>query len=355
MLTAVITLAGLGIIASLGLGLAARVFAVRVDPRLEKLFEIIPNVNCGGCGYPGCSAFCEGLLKGEAEINDCVVGDAELSRQIASILGVDYAAAEKRVATIRCQGMFSKATYKYDYKGVATCRANQMVDGGHKECTYGCLGFGDCLRACPFGAMELVDGLSRVNEDLCTACGNCVRACPRHIIEIHPTVKKVMVLCCSHDKGGVVRKICTVGCIGCKKCVKTCPFEAIDFENFKSTIDWVRCTNCGLCATVCPTHAIVDACTTPVAARQLAREKIEKGELQGTCPMDHSAEGVGEPHVVEGFTCTTCGARVDLDALGAPLIAEAEELEKRRKQEELAKMADDGTAAAETETEGGTA
>ena len=330
MLEAVLTLVGIGLIASLCLGLAARKFAVKVDPRLQKLQDIVPNANCGACGFPGCSGFCEALLTGKAEINDCSVGDDDLKENIAGILGLDFHAAERRVATIRCQGMFSKAINRFEYRGVPSCRAAQMVGGGQKACTYGCLGFGDCLRACPFGAIELVDGLSRVSEDICTACGKCVRACPRDIIQIHPTNKKVIVLCCSHDKGGKVKKICQVGCIGCKKCFKTCPFEAINFQDFKSEIVWEKCTNCGLCASVCPMNAIGDACLTPLSARQLARKKIEEGSLKATCHNDYSAEGIGEPHHVEGFDCQTCGLRVDLDELGAPLIEEAEAWWKKR-------------------------
>lgn len=339
MLEAIYILAGLGVAASLGLGLAARVFAVKVDPRLQQLFDIIPNVNCGACGHPGCSAYCEALVNGKAEINQCTVGDSDLKKEIAGILGLDFAAAERRVATIRCQGIFDKATNKFAYDGVSSCRAAQMVGGGFKECSYGCLGFGDCLKSCPFGAIELKNGISRVNEDICTACGKCVIACPRDIIQIHPANKKVMVLCCSHDKGGVVKKYCTVGCIGCKKCVKTCPFDAIDFADFKSEIIAERCTNCGLCATVCPTHAIDDSCETPLIARQLARRRIEEGDLIPACPYDHSDLYGGEPHVMDGFNCTTCGARPDLDVEGRPLIAEAEELERKQKEEEARQAA----------------
>ncbi len=212
MLEAVLTLAGLGLLASLGLGLAARRFAVKEDPVIEELISILPGVNCGSCGNPSCTEYAKALVEGKAEINDCPVGDADLKRKIADKLGLDYAAMERRAGIVFCQGALSRATKRFVYQGVPSCRACQLVVGGDKECPYGCLGFGDCLRACPFGAVEIKDGVSTVNEELCTACGNCVRACPFGAVFWDARQHKPQI------------------CVYCGYCASYCPYDVLALE-----------------------------------------------------------------------------------------------------------------------------
>lgn len=258
MLSAVLILTGIALVAAIGLAFASRVFLVKKDPLVDQVIELLPGANCGACGLAGCSAYAEKLVANEADVTACSVADDESRARIAGLLGISFEAAAKRAAVIMCQGTFDHAEKKYRYDGVPSCRAAQLIAGADKECQYGCLGFGDCVRSCPFGALEVVQGLSKVNVKYCTACGNCVRACPRDLIVILPVDQKVHVLCSSRDKGKIVRKICDVGCIGCGKCAKVCPVEAIEFHDNIARIIPEKCIQCGACARVCPTHAIVD-------------------------------------------------------------------------------------------------
>ena len=128
--------------------------------------------------------------------------------------------------------------------------------GGAKTCTYGCLGFGSCVKACPFDAIHIVDGVAVVGREACKACGKCVEKCPRHLIELVPYEQKTRVFCASRAKGKAVTEACETGCIGCKKCEKNCPAGAITVTDFCAHIDYSKCTNCGKCQEVCPRGCI---------------------------------------------------------------------------------------------------
>ncbi|HFE65413.1 MAG TPA: Fe-S cluster domain-containing protein [Caldithrix sp.] len=219
--SALITLGGLGLLFGAILAFASRIFYVEKDPRIEKIDEILPGANCGGCGYPGCSNYAEAVVSGEAEPNLCAPGGEEVVQKIAEILGIKAEAAEPMVAVVRCQGAHGVAKDKFEYQGIRDCNAAVLVHGGHKACVYGCLGFGSCVASCPFDAMAMQDnGLPVVFEDKCTACGNCVEACPKGIMELIPRSQKVFLGCVNQDAGKEVRQVCSVGCIGCALCTK---------------------------------------------------------------------------------------------------------------------------------------
>ena len=129
--------------------------------------------------------------------------------------------------------------------------------GGAKACSYGCLGYGSCVKACPFDAVHIVSGIAVVDREACKACGKCVEKCPRHLIELIPYTQSVMVGCNSHDKGKAVTSSCDTGCIGCKKCEKACPNGAVTVDNFCAHIDYEKCTNCGACKEACPRNVIL--------------------------------------------------------------------------------------------------
>jgi electron transport complex protein RnfB len=231
---------------------------VEVDPREMALLELLPGVNCGACGFAGCSGYARALVKGEVPPDLCPPGGNEVAVKLANILGVTAAMSEPQVAVVFCQGDNRKAGSKYRYLGVADCVAAQRLADGPKLCPGGCLGLGSCERACPFGAIEMTaDGLAVISRALCTGCRKCVAACPRQVIRMTPVAATVHVLCNSHDAGAVVRKYCTVGCIACQICVKTAP-EAYRVDERLAVVTSPRNDEALPAVAKCPTHCIRD-------------------------------------------------------------------------------------------------
>ncbi|HNT93147.1 MAG TPA: Fe-S cluster domain-containing protein [Bacteroidales bacterium] len=257
-------LSALGLLAAVILYFVAQKFKVVEDPRIDTVNEALPGANCGGCGYTGCRAFAETLVKSESfEGLNCPVGGADTMARIAVILDRQPVAVEPRVAVVRCNGSPDHATRTSFYDGAVSCRVAHALYGGQTACQYGCLGCGDCVEACKFDAMYMdpVTQLPVIIDDKCVACGACVKACPRNIIELRKRNKKdrkIYVSCVNRDKGGPARKACQVACIGCGKCVKVCPYEAITMENNLAFIDSFKCKLCRKCVTECPTGAILE-------------------------------------------------------------------------------------------------
>jgi electron transport complex protein RnfB len=222
------------------LAVAARVFAVKHDPRVEEIEDALPGANCGGCGLPGCAELAKRIAEGLAPVDACPVADEETKHLIAKIMGEAFAGGGvKRVALILCGGNDQVAAKRFYYNGIYDCTSAALLFGGDKACTYGCLGLGTCAGVCPFDAIDMLpSGLAVVDPDRCTGCGKCVPACPKGIIEMIPGDKAVHILCSSHDKGGKVRKICAVGCIGCQRCVKEAPEGAITMEENLAVINY---------------------------------------------------------------------------------------------------------------------
>lgn len=258
MLAAVFSLAGIGLAAAVALGLAAKKFAVEVDPRELAIVEALPGANCGACGFPGCAGYAKALVAGKVDLNQCPPGGAETVTVLARILGVEATASEPEIAVVCCQGDRSLAGDRYRYLGLDDCAAAQKVAGGPKLCPAGCLGLGSCARACPFGAIEMTEqGLAVISRELCTGCRKCVAACPRQLIRMTPERVTVHVLCSSHDKGALVRKYCKVGCIACHICQKTVP-EAYRIEDFLAVVDYQAAERAGEAIAKCPTHCLFD-------------------------------------------------------------------------------------------------
>ena len=262
-LIAVISLGAIGLVSAIILFVASKKFAVYEDPRIAQVAEVLPQANCGGCGYPGCSGFAAACVKaGSLEGKLCPVGGQPTMTKVAAILGLEAAASEPKVAVVRCNGTCANRPRVTQYDGVRSCVIANSTYGGETGCTFGCLGCGDCVEACKFDAIHMnpETGLPEVDEAKCTACGACSKACPRNIIEIRPKGKnnrRVYVQCVNKDKGAVARKACTAACIGCGKCVKVCPFEAITLENNLAYIDPDKCKSCRKCEMECPQNAII--------------------------------------------------------------------------------------------------
>ena len=252
----VATIGGLGLLFGGGLGIAAIKFAVPVDERVTAILENLPGANCGGCGKAGCEAMAKAMVSGECQASSCPVCNAGQVAAIAKILGVEADVKEKQVAYVRCKGSRDNAKLKFEYDGIMTCQDAQLVGGGPKMCTYGCLGYGSCEKACQFGAITMENGLPVIDREICAGCGACASQCPRHIIEILPKSSNYHVNCISQDKGKAVKEACQVGCIGCGLCMKQCENGAIKVENSHAIIDYALCVGCGKCEAKCPTKAI---------------------------------------------------------------------------------------------------
>lgn len=254
---AILSLGVLGLIFGILLGFASKAFEVKVDPKIPQIREVLPGANCGGCGYAGCDAYSEAVVSGEAKANLCSVGGPKVAEQVGDILGVAVDATEKKVAFVKCSGDCNKAKSNYEFEGVKDClEASLMIGGGAKSCSYGCLGLGSCVSVCEFGALDIVDGIAKVNEEKCTNCGACINICPKGLIESVPAKAKVRVQCNSLDMGKTVRDNCSAGCIGCKICEKNCPKDAIHVDGTLALVDYDKCINCTLCTQKCPTKAV---------------------------------------------------------------------------------------------------
>lgn len=274
----VLCLGGLGLLFGVVLGYASKKFAVEVDPLVPLVRECLPGANCGGCGFAGCDAFAEAVASGAAPANGCPIGGADCAEKVATVMGVEVSAEEPKVAFVRCKGSKSKAIDKAAYYGVEDCSQAMVVPGGgNKACEYGCLGFGSCVKACQFDAIDVIDGVAVVNEDNCVACGACVTACPKNLIDLIPKKQLVRVACTSQNKGAEVKKACEVGCIGCTLCVKACPFDSIEMNGNLPVINDETCKNCGLCEKKCPTGAIINL-RKPKAKKAAPAKKAETAE-----------------------------------------------------------------------------
>lgn len=258
MMAAILVTAVTGLVLALILVVAARYFAVEVDPTVKAVQEALPGANCGGCGSAGCAGYAAALCASDSNEFKCPVCSPEAVKAIGAILGRELGASGgSKVAFVRCGGSCDKAQQKFEYQGIQDCKAAQLVAGGSKLCAYGCLGLGSCVTACKFGALVIGEnGLPVVKLENCVACGACVEACPRGIIELVDKEAKIVVACVSKDKPKVTKDSCQVGCIKCKICVKNCPAEAIVVEGGAAVIDQAKCTACGVCVEKCPTGAI---------------------------------------------------------------------------------------------------
>ncbi len=257
-ISAILVVGLTGLFIGVFLGIAGIKFKVEVDEREAAVLEALPGNNCGGCGFAGCSGLAAAIAKGEAPVNACPVGGEPVAKVVGEIMGVQAEAGERKVAFVHCQGDCEKTHLDYEYHGAEDCRMMSFVpNGGAKSCNYGCLGYGSCVKACPFDAIHVVNGIAVVDKEACKACGKCIEACPKNLISFIPYDAKHVVACSSQDKGPVTMKACSVGCIGCGLCVKACEFDAVKVENFNATIDQDKCTGCGECAKKCPKKAII--------------------------------------------------------------------------------------------------
>jgi RnfABCDGE-type electron transport complex B subunit len=273
--SAFVVMGFLGLAFGIGLAYAARVFHVEVDPRVDKVEEVLPGANCGACGQPGCSGYAQAVVDGNAPLTACSPGGPEVAGKIATILGRDAGEFVPMVAVIQCVGGRDEAPVRAEYRGVTSCAATELVAGGDKQCIYGCLGYGDCVAVCSFDAIAMSDNrLPVVFEDVCTACGACVEACPRDLVKLIPKAQKVYLGCANRDKGKDVKAVCSVGCTACAMCSKpkVTPSGAVVMVDNKPAIpaDW---DDFEVAVGKCPQGAFV--VRGPGEARLVAHQEAE--------------------------------------------------------------------------------
>lgn len=256
-------LGGLGIVSALGLFVTAKHFSVKENPKIDEIEELLPGANCGGCGRSGCRDFAKACA--EAKTLDglcCPLSRADVMERIAKIVGLASVTPVKpKVAVLHCDGTCENRPRKSYYDGPSSCHIEHSLYLGARGCAYGCLGCGDCVTACNFGAMMINHrtGIVEIDTEKCVGCGACVKMCPRNLIELRnkgPRGMRVYVACANKDKGALAMKECRVSCIGCGKCLKECAHDAIVVEDNLAYIDYEKCKLCKKCVDVCPRNSI---------------------------------------------------------------------------------------------------
>ncbi len=305
-------LGGLGLILGIGLAVASKLLAVKIDPKIEKVRELLPGANCGACGYPGCDGFAKATSEGVAQIGACTVLSEDDLNEIAQLLGVEAKLGNRRVARVLCRGDEENCASKFEYFGVSDCRAAAMLAGGPASCRFACVGMLTCAKVCPFDAIYLNEhGIAEVNEAKCTGCGRCVVACPKDAIEVMDESNRAYINCRNIDKGKEVTSVCKAGCFGCSLCEKRCPQGAITMVNNLPLYDYDKCTDCGVCAVVCPKGSI--ALKTPTTQTAVIYEDPCDGcgICKTVCPTRAIKGEQGELHVVNPDKCAACNICVE--------------------------------------------
>ncbi|MCI9606754.1 MAG: RnfABCDGE type electron transport complex subunit B [Muribaculaceae bacterium] len=258
----IIVLGAIGILAALLLSWVSRRFAVKEDSRIDEVEALLPGANCGGCGMSGCRAFAVACCSADTlDGLECPGGGKETMKKIAAVVGLEPVASLPKVAVIKCAGDCASRTRIAVYDGAPSCAVMSACGSGESLCGNSCLGCGDCVRACGFGALS-VDKDSRlavVDDKKCTGCGACVAACPRSIIELRPygpRGMRIWVACSNRQRGAQAMKVCANACLGCGKCTKVCSHEAITVTDNLAYIDPAKCKLCRKCVDTCPTDAI---------------------------------------------------------------------------------------------------
>jgi len=272
------------VLTGIGFACAAIIYCVNVVlphrvqglEETEEIANILPGMNCGACGHPGCFAYAQALTKNSDLMSESpcamMLQDAEGLERLGGILGIsiDASGMSKR-ALIHCNG---NSEIVYDYSGVRTCKAAAQLLKGYKKCPYACLGFGDCLEVCPQGAIYIDEEkeIAVVDTEECTGCGLCIAECPQKLIELVPEGTKIAFLCNYEPLKNIPgREKCDFGCTHCRKCCKACEFEAVVWNKEKATpeFDIEKCTLCRKCIDECPNNTLTDFARVKTAAQAL--------------------------------------------------------------------------------------
>lgn len=252
----------IGVFFGIGLAIAAHKFAVERNPKVEEVMEVLPQAQCGGCGFAGCEGYAKAVVEDpNVPPNLCFPGKEAVGAQVAKITQKEMAKVENSVARLRCDRQDGHVSHRHYYIGFDSCAAADLAYGGPSKCQYACIGMGDCAKACPFRAIEMKDHMPVIQAAKCVGCGACTKACPKSVLEIQPVAARVYVPCSSKGFGKEVKDVCDVGCIGCKLCVKSCPAKAITCVDNIIYIDSHACLDydgdCEMaCVSKCPRKII---------------------------------------------------------------------------------------------------
>lgn len=255
-LTPIIIVGIIGLLAGVILAVASIVMAVPRDEKAEALEEVLPGANCGACGFSGCSGYAAAMAKGEAKPGLCSPGGEDAAQKCAALLGLDGVEVEYKAALVRCMGSYDNTTDKMVYDGIQSCSAAAFLMGGITSCRYGCMGMGDCVKSCEYGAVSVCNGVAKIDPRKCKGCSKCVDACPKGMIKFVPLKKQAVVRCSNCDKAKDTVAVCRIGCIGCKKCERTCEYGAVTVTDNLATVNAQKCVGCGKCVEECPRHVI---------------------------------------------------------------------------------------------------
>jgi len=307
----VVIIGGLGLLFGIILAIASKVFHVQIDPRVEQIIAALPGANCGACGLPGCAGYADAIVHADADINKCAPGGTTAVTTIAQIMGKEASTQTRKIAVIHCTSGGKQSTnWKYAYQGIETCKSAVNIADGPNSCSYGCVGYNDCVAVCLFDAITVDEyGMRCIDLEKCTACGACVKACPRALIDLVAVDKVVYIKCSSKDKGAIAKPNCGSAhpCIGCGICAKKCPVDAIMIENNLAIIDYSKCINCGRCATACPTKAIQDLLVGMRKKAHIISEAcIGCTICAKVCPVTAISGELKQLHTVNDSLCVGC-------------------------------------------------
>lgn len=295
-LVAMLVMGAIAIFLAILLIWSSKKFYVAENPLIEEVAALLPQANCGACGFPGCAGFAKVLVETHDSKMVCPVASQEKLKEIGRVAGIEINERKPMIAVLHCNGTRDNAKIVSEYIGVRSCEAAHNLYTGDKQCTFSCIGYGDCVKACLFGAIKTENGIAVFDREKCTGCGMCVKTCPRKVVTlIQKRLSSVHVACSSRDKGAVVRKQCKCGCIACGKCERVCPKQAITLEpgSNLARIDDEKCILCGKCAAECDIMRTIIARGKIEKAVEIIRRKKEeeKSEKQKAAAQASAANG----------------------------------------------------------------
>ncbi|CAN2041108.1 formate dehydrogenase (NADP+) beta subunit [Candidatus Magnetomoraceae bacterium gMMP-15] len=271
MTEAILFMLGLGAVCGGILSIASKIFYVYEDPRIAKVENFLAAANCGGCGFTGCSAAAAAVVEGKAPPSVCVIGGPESAAGVAAVMGMEAGTAEPLTSENFCTGGLRAETL-FNYIGINSCHAVHALSGGHKECSIGCLGFGDCVASCLFDAIKLSsEGFPVIDEEKCVGCGACERTCPKGILKVSTASERLL----HFNQPDECLAPCRQGCpaeINIPKYIRQ-----IKEENYDGAVNTLRERNPFIlsCGRVCP-HPCEDVCRRGVEDEAVSINQLKR-------------------------------------------------------------------------------